>query len=499
MKSTPVLRIIAAISALLMIAPLAACGGADTPDTPVNDTTVTTAAPVVTEPAETEPPTDENGFLLDSLPADLNYGGAKLTVLADEGQKKQYYAEDLTGDIVNDALYERERTVEERLGVQLEWNFIKGAWGNREQFAKTVEQSVQAGSQDYDLVVAYNLTPPVMAVKGILENLNEMKYIEVDKPWWPQTYVEQALYDGKLYCLAESTSRGVLRNMPAVFYNKTLTEQYGMGNLLQIALDGKWTFDKLGELIKGTYRDLNNNNTADAEDQFGLSVGTAPWLDALYYGSGLTITKINEQGNPELTLGDEKVQTYIDKILPFLYEAPDVFPVDAKQYAMFKAGRAVFYVSTVAITDQLRDVDITYGVMPIPKFDEKQEAYHTTMANTHDVWCIPINGKNTEAAGAALEAISSGSFRQVYPAYYETALKVKYAPDDEVAQVYDMIRAGVMFDFGYIYSNCFDRMPALYIRDCVQKNDPNWSSVWAAQKDAMSIKLEEILKALAAN
>lgn len=497
MKHTPAIRVLAALAALLMTAPLAACAGDNAGTTDTTASAVTTAAPVSTEPAETQPPVDENGFLLDNLPADLNYGNTTLNIFADEGQKKQYYAEDLTGDIVNDALYERERTVEERLGVKLEWIFAKGAWGNREQFAQTVEQSVNAGSQDYDLVVAYNLTPPVMAIKGILENLNEMKYIEPEQPWWPQSFVEQAVYDGKLYCLAESTSRGVLRNMPAVFYNKTLTEQYGMNDLLQLALDGKWTLDKLGELIKGTYRDLNGNNTADAEDQFGLSVGTAPWLDAFYYGSGLTITKINEEGKPELTLGEEKVQAYIDKILPFLYEAPDVLPVDAKQYQMFKSSRAVFYVSTVAITDQLRDVDITYGVMPIPKFDEKQEAYHTTMANTHDVWCIPTGGKNTEAAGAAIEAISSGSFRQVYPAYYETALKVKYAPDDEIAQVYDMIRDGVMFDFGYIYSNCFDRMPALYIRDCVQKNDPNWSSVWAAQKDSMTLKLEEILKTIA--
>lgn len=495
MKRNPAIRALAALATLLMIAPLAACGAEDTPNTP--DTTPSTTVADSTEPVETQPAVDENGFLLDNLPADLNYSGATLNILADEGQKKQFYAEDQTGDIVNDAIYERERTVEERLGVQLEWTFIPGAWANREAFAQTVEQSVTAGSQDYDLVVAYNLTPPVLAVKGVLENLNDMQYIELDQPWWPQTYVEQALYDDKIYCLAESSSRGVLRNMPAVFYNKSLTEQYGMGDLLQIALDGDWTLDKLGELIKGTYRDLNGNNTADAEDQYGLSVGTAPWLDAFFYGSGLTITKINEQGNPELTLGDEKVQTYIDKILPFLHESPDVYPIDAKQYQMFKAGRAVFYVSTVAITDQLRDVEVNYGVMPMPKFDASQESYHTTMSNTHDVWCIPTGGKNPERAGAVLEALASGSYRQVYPAYYETALKVKYAPDDQVAQVYDMIREGIMFDFGYIYSNCFDRMPALYVRDCVQNNNSGWSSVWAAQKDSMTLKLNEILKALA--
>lgn len=279
MKRNSVIRVLAAMAALLMTAPLAACGGEDLPTG--GDTTAADIVPVSTEPAETVSTTDENGFLLDNLPADLNYGGAVINILADDAQKKQFYAEVQTGDIVNDAIFLRERTVEERLGVQLEWIFAPGAWANREAFARMVEQSVMSGGQDYDLVVGYNLTPPVMAVKGLCENLNELQYIELDQPWWPQSYVEQAMYNDRIYCLAESSGRGVLRNMMAIFYNKDLTEQYGMGDLLQLVLDGDWTLDKLSELVKGTYRDLNGNNTSDADDQYGLSVGTAAlsgWL-----------------------------------------------------------------------------------------------------------------------------------------------------------------------------------------------------------------------------
>lgn len=124
-----------------------------------------------------------------------------------------------------------------------------------------------------------------------------------------------------------------------------------------------------------------------------------------------------------MALGSEKVQAYMEKILPMLHESPDVYPVDAKQYAMFKDGRAVFYETAIAITDQLRDVEINYGVLPMPKYDKSQESYHTTLSNTHDVWCIPIDGKDPERSGAVLEALASGAYRQVYPAYFETALK----------------------------------------------------------------------------
>ena len=39
----------------------------------------------------------------------------------------------------------------------------------------------------------------------------------------------------------------------------------------------------------------------------------------------------------------------------------------------------------------------------------------------------------------------------VFPAYYEVALKVKYAHDDESVQMLDKIVNSRVFDFGYVY------------------------------------------------
>ena len=41
--------------------------------------------------------------------------------------------------------------------------------------------------------------------------------------------------------------------------------------------------------------------------------------------------------------------------------------------------------------------------------------------------------------------------REVYPAYYEIALKKKYSYDDESVKVLDMVVDNRVFDFGYVY------------------------------------------------
>ena len=90
------------ISALLLIsilASLASCGGgaSDGGDTtPKADDT--TAQPVDTDH-------DANGFLLDSIPADTNFGGATVNLLVREKiAPTEFFVEEQTGDIVDDAL-----------------------------------------------------------------------------------------------------------------------------------------------------------------------------------------------------------------------------------------------------------------------------------------------------------------------------------------------------------------------------------------------------------
>ena len=54
--------------------------------------------------------------------------------------------------------------------------------------------------------------------------------------------------------------------------------------------------------------------------------------------------------------------------------------------------------------------------------------------------------------GATLELMAAESYRQVRPAYFEVALKSKYAEEPADAKMYDIILDSFSFSFGYCYS-----------------------------------------------
>ena len=106
-------RILAALLATLMlVGSLAACGG------PVEEPDATTAPDGTAAATETQGETE----LTDDLPDDLDYDGDQITILSQyrEGWTSGEIAvPELINEPVNDAVYERNKAVEERLNVTI--------------------------------------------------------------------------------------------------------------------------------------------------------------------------------------------------------------------------------------------------------------------------------------------------------------------------------------------------------------------------------------------
>ena len=103
------------LAALLLSTPLLASCASDSPDTPSTDT-----AAADTQPADTTAETTRENYP-DSLPA-LDFGGENMNihVRGDAGCIDEVFVEELTGEVVNDAVFERNEMVEERLNVDNE-------------------------------------------------------------------------------------------------------------------------------------------------------------------------------------------------------------------------------------------------------------------------------------------------------------------------------------------------------------------------------------------
>ena len=95
-----------------------------------------------------------------------------------------------------------------------------------------------------------------------------------------------------------------------------------------------------------------------------------------------------------------------------------------------------------------------------------------------------------------MEMMAIEGYYSVYPAFYETALKVKYSSDDQTAKMFDLIREGQSFDLGRVYSTAvFDSMPGK-IRGMITDNNTKWMSWYKSIEKVFTKKLDLFIETL---
>ena len=152
------------------------------------------------------------------------------------------------------------------------------------------------------------------------------------------------------------------------------------------------------------------------------------------------------------------------------------------------------------ITDGLHQIDsFEWGIVPYPKWDEHQEEYRTNLCNGYMLYCIPNDVKDSSMSGAVLEAMASDAIRRITPVYYETAIKIKYASDQTMQSLYDLIRSNIDFNFGLMYCDIFSGTTPYrdYAATIWSKaNNPNWNTAYAENESKYNEELTAIVNAL---
>ena len=480
------------ISALLLISLLASvsCGGAGNADTG-------TSAPEQTDGTTTA----EETTISDSLPSDLNYGGETFTMLVNGSVgAPEFFVDEQNGDVVNDAIYNRNARVSERLNVNFEFIEEPGAFNERKTFAQRVSQSVLANDSTYDAVAGYSMAIASLAADNMLIDLNSMEYIDLAKPWWSQNLMSQSSVNGKLYFASGDISTTLTYMMYAMYFNKNIMAANNIEEPYDLVLDGKWTLDKLLELSTGVYQDLNGDGQKKVDDDlFGLET-YAVYVDPYFYSCGLRTTELDADGVPQIStlFGSEQTQALIEKLVNAFFATNDcvISGYDSKElYKYFEQNRFMFSARAVQYgVTNLRNADFEYGILPMPKWDEAQEDYYTIASFPYSLYCIPLDAKDSDMSSAVLEALASESSKLITPAVFEVALKVKYSSDDKMAQMYDIIRASMTYDFGRVFTDNLDSLTYSMFRDSVVGENTNWASTYAKKEKTLQSKMDKLLE-----
>jgi hypothetical protein len=163
-------------------------------------------------------------------------------------------------------------------------------------------------------------------------------------------------------------------------------------------------------------------------------------------------------------------------------------------FEVFKDDRSLFCMwEFTAATNNLRDMESKFGIIPYPKLNDLQESYGTYMQDGHTLMAIPntILGDTLSMTGAALEALAAESYRTVTPAYFEVALQGKYTRDNESVQMLELIRDSIKYNFGYVYMvNAFYSLRNLANQGNGSKD---FASYWKRQEKAFNKELEKMI------
>ena len=488
-------RISSALLALLLLtASISACG-----ETAQTTTDTETAAETAAVTAETEA---IPAYEPDDLPEDLDFGGITTHIFGWEGAANvEFFVEEADGDVVNDAIFERNRTVEERLNLELTYTLAPGAFDDRASWVKTVSQSVIAGDGANDIVAGYSMSGATLANNRLLIDLTGLDYIDFEKPWWPESLIKEATCGGKLYFCSGDISTNMIYYLYSIYFNKTLVQNYDIENLYDLVREGKWTLDKMIEICSALYADLNGDGKKDPADQFGYTTHST-WSDTFFFASGLRTTEIGDDGLPVFSaeFGGEKTQDLLTKLIDMfaaneMYLGSDYDTVRNQ----FLENRALFLTTEVYYAkNYLRDTQIEYGILPVPKYDDAQDGYYTVSSFPYTLYGIPVDAKDPSMSAAILECLASESYRTVSPALFEVALKVKYASDNDVSEMYDIIRASNVFDIGRIFNDSMDGSTYALFRSALSGGNANWISTYEKNSKSMTKQFEKVIANLIA-
>ena len=397
--------------------------------------------------------------LSDDIPA-LNFNGESINILYRDYMEYEAHAESQNGEVINDAVYKRNMMVEERFNVKLNMIAVQGAWDHKDAFLKRIRNSVSAGDDEFDIIEGYAAYIVELVTSGnYLMNWKEIPYIGFDKPWWNRQFIDEITVYDKTPFLTGDLALSTTSMANVLFFNKVMWQNYALEDPYSIVKEGKWTLDKMAELTKNVSVDVDNDGKFTEKDMYGYVTDTHNQIDAYVEAFDIPITKM-ENGIPVFVIEDEKFATAFLKLYEFMRENISTFagtqqPTATDIYSIyrpiFQEQRALILAEYLGNSAQMRSYEFDFGILPFPKLDEQQIKYRTKSQDGYTMFCTPVTVTNTEKVGAVIEALAAESRRSVVPAFYDVALKTKYARDEESSEMIDIIRDGIGFNFGILY------------------------------------------------
>ena len=157
----------------------------------------------------------------------------------------------------------------------------------------------------------------------------------------------------------------------------------------------------------------------------------------------------------------------------------------------FRDSKLTFVEMGANSSEGFRDMKDDFGIIPCPKYDEEVEGYPSLVDASCNLLVVPVIAQDPDRTSAILEALAYYGWKDVLPAYYDVALSVKFARDEDSVAMLDIIRANRSFDIGYYCGTIPMSISSIGWQLC-KTADHNFSSYFASNITAAKGEVDKI-------
>ncbi len=372
--------------------------------------------------------------------------------------------EEETGEALDDAIYKRNLELNEMYNVNIGVLFCgdTGSSTSGSPMYNKIRTSVMAADNAFDAILSSPYDSIGYVLADFVIDLNELPNLNLSQPWWDQKVQKDLIFGSKVYLATGDITYIDNKATHVIAFNKKLIADFDIADPYETVTSGKWTIDTLIENSKLATKDLNGDGKMDHNDRYGFMY----WQDAVYSfitSTDNAIGRVNEKGEPELALNTERMVNMWDKMIDFISAGDAVAIKDYLSYfdnsddkvrnSLFDGDQALYTWASVNAVINMRTLDVNFGIIPFPKYDEAQTEYITPphpYGNT--LMSVPTTITDPDRTGFILEAFAAKSAELVTPAFYEKTLVGKSVRDAESEEMLDLIFANKFYDIGIFFA-----------------------------------------------
>lgn len=433
------------------------------------------------------PAEQEAGLIADNVP-DYDFGGAAFVLASVDNPNFStvYVVEELTGEIMNDAIYARTMYINERFNVNLSeffiWDGDVPARWNRE---------VNAGDTTFHMFTMRVDHAFPLWLNGSLIPWTDIPYIDLTQPWWDQS-INSFLTINNVQPMTIGAFNIATYDLAfALLFNQQLVADLGLPVPYDLVRAGEWTMDAMLEMMRAF--------TSELDERWGYVAHPKMVVPNFTVAAGALMIRKDGDDLPYLAMNEERFLAVWERVYELMWDeghwwhnAPLDADIPSSSINAFQESRALFMDTSFFEIERLRGMETDFGILPYPKFDAYQERHYGRISY-YIPTLVPVTNQQLEMTGAIFEALNAKSYRTVLPTYLDTILMVRNIRDEASAEMLALMFDSFVVDMG-------DTTLCAIIRDGIiagmfSSNNRSFASVFERHTARIQRELDRMIDA----